>query len=688
MQESKYKRINTKSLFEEFKGEIRNLEIREEGLRLSLRDLYKPGEDILNSPDLELKDVDVDECDILYILDKKSMSILTCHRNFINLRMPSYKPGILVPLVENPEGIAVDENMVYIIGTFRTREMLRREGLVALNKKDLRVIWSIMKGPDGVPLKGLTDLGKNSAGDLFILEKGRHRILKLSFSCRERSFSEIGRKELYKPENIYSDADGMVYIFDEKCGYFKIGNDGALKECEIKPSTLELIRRRRTHDSRKNMYLISEDGQRLRFLEYIVENSPDPDGIFKGTYFSKHVDSHIYKNRWYRFMLEGNIPKGTTVEFSYYISDELPDENKLKELHESKWEKGLFGSSALQGEEKRDALFRAESEGRYLWFKLTLVGTENLSPVISSVTLYFPRVSYLEYLPSVYREDYVNRDFLDRFLAIFESLFFEIDFTIDHLSRWFDASGTPPEFLEWLGSWVGASQETGEIESKNKAQEAKQREFISRAVSMYRYRGTRKGLENLIFLYTGKKPIIIENFPIYCTKGNNEDEDLNGNPIKGNESKKKNKNSKQKKLLFFPSEKAVVKFSDRNGTGKLEVPLQEVLFGKENFSFFLIFEEKLEEAELELIGDIIEEEKPALTTYKVKALEPWFYLDGYTYLGVNTKLRRPEFLLEKSSVLGRDTALGAANKFDFSGECKETGIMLIQSDQAIFRQGS
>ena len=38
---------------------------------------------------------------------------------------------------------------------------------------------------------------------------------------------------------------------------------------------------------------------------------------------------------------------------------------------------------------------------------------------------------------------------------------------------------------------------------------------------MYKERGTRKGLEDLIFLYTGKKPIIIENLPAVCTKVNN-----------------------------------------------------------------------------------------------------------------------------------------------------------------------
>ena len=52
MQESKYKRINTKSLFGEFKSGLENLELTEEGFRLTRRGLYKPGNDILNEPDM------------------------------------------------------------------------------------------------------------------------------------------------------------------------------------------------------------------------------------------------------------------------------------------------------------------------------------------------------------------------------------------------------------------------------------------------------------------------------------------------------------------------------------------------------------------------------------------------------------------------------------------------------------
>ena len=102
MQESKYKRINTKSLFGEFKSGLENLELTEKGLRLTRRELYKPGNDILNEPDIEMRDVDTDECDIVYVLDRKSASILTCHRDFEKLRFPAYGSGVLASVFEVP----------------------------------------------------------------------------------------------------------------------------------------------------------------------------------------------------------------------------------------------------------------------------------------------------------------------------------------------------------------------------------------------------------------------------------------------------------------------------------------------------------------------------------------------------------------------------------------------------------
>lgn len=55
---------------------------------------------------------------------------------------------------------------------------------------------------------------------------------------------------------------------------------------------------------------------------------------------------------------------------------------------------------------------------------------------------------------------------------------------------------TPSEFLPWLASWVAFSlrQDWNDLEK---------RQFISQIVPLYRQRGTKKGLENLLRAYTG-----------------------------------------------------------------------------------------------------------------------------------------------------------------------------------------
>jgi hypothetical protein len=63
------------------------------------------------------------------------------------------------------------------------------------------------------------------------------------------------------------------------------------------------------------------------------------------------------------------------------------------------------------------------------------------------------------------------------------------------------------------------------------------------------------------------------------------------------------------------------------------------------------------EAERVTLQRILDTEKPAHTNGTLQVLEPWFYLDVHTYLGVNTLLNKAEFVLGKSSVLGRDIVI-------------------------------
>ncbi|WP_406661824.1 phage tail protein [Methanolobus sp. ZRKC3] len=633
MQKGNYKRINTQSLLKNFTAYMDNLSITENGLRLSDKSVYKFGTDIIDDSNLHMSDIAIDECDTVYIIDQKSRSIRTIHEKFGTLKNPVYDSRNLAEILDTPCGIGVDENSIYVADSDKQK-------VISFAKTDLQVRWTVSKGPEGLPLKDLVDLAAGLDGNIYVLEKGRKRILRLDKNGN--IVDEIGKGELSDPKNIYLDRQGNIHVLDgdEYSFIFKV--DGTYEKRIAEYSLLQNLSRKRASDSKNNLYLINDSGNKLTFFTYTEENTTNQKGSFQGTYISKRIDSQTPKTRWHRFLLEGNFLEGTNIEFLYYISDKPLNKKYIENIEEHEWHKGIAGSSSIQGERRRDALFQADVEGQYLWFKIILMGTETLSPVISSITLFFPRISYLDYLPEIYREDPAGRDFLDRFLSIFESMFFEIDFSIDHLSRSFDAEGTPPQFLDWLCSWISFPLDENWPETRKQLFEEKKRSFISKAVSIYKKRGTKEGLEELIELYTGKKPIIVEIYPTNSL-----------------EEKQISKIHEVKDTMFFPPKEAKVKLPIGRGEAyEKEIALHDLLFGKERFCFYVLFKDPVDEATLDLIRTIIEEQKPAHMSYKLKVLEPWFYLDAHTYLGINTALTKPDFVLGKTSVVGRDTALG------------------------------
>ena len=112
-----------------------------------------------------------------------------------------------------------------------------------------------------------------------------------------------------------------------------------------------------------------------------------------------------------------------------------------------------------------------------------------------------PTSSYLQYLPAPFHAD----PFVGRFLLIFESILSPIERSIDNLASYFDPRLTPPELLPWLASWVG-------LELDENWPLAQQRQLVLWAARLYRWRGTRRALREHLRLYTGRTPLIVENF--------------------------------------------------------------------------------------------------------------------------------------------------------------------------------
>ncbi|MFF3641079.1 phage tail protein [Streptomyces sp. NPDC002564] len=95
-------------------------------------------------------------------------------------------------------------------------------------------------------------------------------------------------------------------------------------------------------------------------------------------------------------------------------------------------------------------------------------------------------------LPALYAED----DFAQRFTAGLDTVLAPALSTLDNLPAYLDPGLAPPDFLVWLASWVG-------IDIDPTWPEELRRAVVGRAVELHRWRGTRRGLAELLRLGLG-----------------------------------------------------------------------------------------------------------------------------------------------------------------------------------------
>ena len=121
------------------------------------------------------------------------------------------------------------------------------------------------------------------------------------------------------------------------------------------------------------------------------------------------------------------------------------------------------------------------------------------------VTIQVARVSWVRYLPAVYRQRQPGEThFLTDYLWIFQQLLDTVNRRIDNVHQLFNPSTTPPEFLPWLASWFAISFHEG-------MSDAHRRLILREAPGLFRIRGTRGALVRLVKLFTGLDVTIEEN---------------------------------------------------------------------------------------------------------------------------------------------------------------------------------
>lgn len=236
----------------------------------------------------------------------------------------------------------------------------------------------------------------------------------------------------------------------------------------------------------------------------------------KGSYISLSLDTREKETVWHRMRLQAEIPGNASVRLLLYCSDsgQVPREWGRREsldhwlaspeVTAEEREHFFLTHAQLVSEGQEDATLYG-LQGRYLWFCLLFLRYGEEGPRVRSLKLEFPRIAFVDYLPQVYRGKESVNSFLTRFLSIFQSLYVDLEEDIDLAPIRFDPAAAPAEFLHWLAEGLALSDSFLWSEEQL-------RKLLSRAAYLYRWKGTKAALQEVVELYTGRKPWVVEQW--------------------------------------------------------------------------------------------------------------------------------------------------------------------------------
>lgn len=335
------------------------------------------------------------------------------------------------------------------------------------------------------------------------------------------------------------------------------------------------------------------------------------DCMGRASFWSRILDSVSDGNRWHR--LTCNVPgaENAIVRISLYTSDELVFEEGDKTLDLKK----VLRSEQLSLSRKKeicrpflrkqlpltpDILLHGLT-GRYLWFLLEVYPQGTGRTEIGNFMIFFPAESWTANLPELYRRDADSDSFLDRFLAIFQSIYDDISLQIKEFVNCLAPRAAGKDLLYLLAAWM-------DVEEPHMWTERQLRYLLSHTKDFFEARGTARGIELFVELYTGELPFVIE-----C-------QDWEA-------------------------------FRDSYGG------LYTRLYKDEPYSVTVLIREeciptyKEHQALLRMLGQV----GPVQMEICMVVLKPYIFADGYSYLGVNSVLGQYE-----------GATLGSGSRMDFA----------------------
>jgi phage tail-like protein len=262
-------------------------------------------------------------------------------------------------------------------------------------------------------------------------------------------------------------------------------------------------------DSKGNIVIHPGDAQKIIYLV------PDSAHVLNGSFLAGPLKTEELSTLWHRVrVVTDSLPENTHLQLFAYTSDaDKPppfDKDAENPFTNSAWQPipgdvldalipstpsaSVSGSALLPNPGVIPGPILSEPK-RFLWLGGLLQSDGHQSPAIQQIRIDFGRDTYLRYLPAIYAERAQSRDFLERFLALFESVLGSLEEEIEgNLPKLLNPWAAPERFLPWLASWM-----VFELDEDWSVSQTRQR--IAEAFQLQSMRGTVDGLRRYLKLY-------------------------------------------------------------------------------------------------------------------------------------------------------------------------------------------
>lgn len=215
-------------------------------------------------------------------------------------------------------------------------------------------------------------------------------------------------------------------------------------------------------------------------------------------FVSRTYDSGREGTEWNHLLLD--IGRDAVLELYVWLFDRMDEEVEQCQCTNVRQCFGLIKKNAQYSSNYRNMLLYGNGGGRYARLAVKVLRSKEKNVLFRGYDLSFPKESFTRYLPAIYRDN----SQLERFLAVHQNLYLELEKAVDDLAEKLDPELCMKRQAVRLARWIGWGDLAKQVD------EDTLRELLRRGISLAGRKGTCGYYVEMAGILTGKDAFMIE----------------------------------------------------------------------------------------------------------------------------------------------------------------------------------